>query len=386
MKIVIIGAGLSGLLAAKKLLNNGNDDITIVEKGKSLIDRISDLERQKRYFSPYGEGGRIFFNFKPFILNKDDDNDIEFINILREYNIYNEDGVIKLNCIINLIKSLHNELSKRVRMIYNNAIVDFYDKNSKLGGVVLKNYEHLDGDEFIFSFGLLDKYLYNQLWNNNVGLKSLSTFIPLKISILLKDVKQFEDLNAFIAKKPMVAFNGRISFIDEYQKETNIVELKSSQNLVSFENFSFNNEANNHVNFNLNISITEGELSGFQNSSLKNLALLSLIERNQYEADIQKPITYKNFLEDNIFDEVLSLSISEVFKKSIENLFKDFDDDFKSRMKIHGVSTISLRPIQIISDDKSRSVTFPNVIIIGNAKKNFSNLKSKILDTLKTLH
>jgi hypothetical protein len=141
----------------------------------------------------------------------------------------------------------------------------------------------------------------------------------------------------------------------------------------------------NHVNFNLNISITESELSSFENSSLRNLALLSLIERNQNTANLRTPILYADFLNKNIFDDILSISMSGIFKKSMIRFFKDFDDDFKSKINIHGISTISLRPIQIISDSNSRSITYPNVIVIGNAKKNFSSLKNKILDTLKTI-
>jgi hypothetical protein len=387
LKTTIVGAGLSGLLAAKKLISlNNENEITIIEKGKSIIDRIIDLDGSKNYLIPYGEGGKVLFNFKPFLLDYKDKECKEFINILKEYKLYKKNEVIEISDILALIKSLHFELTQKVNIIYENPVVNFYTKNSKLGGVILENGDRIESDNFIFSFGLLDKFLYNNLWKNNVALRSLSTFIPLKTSIELKSIDELDKLNTFIKNKPLISFDGRVSFLDEYQKETNIVTVNSSENLLSYENFSMNiDKLSNHVNFNLNISITESELSSFENSSLRNLALLSLIERNQNTANLRTPILYADFLNKNIFDDILSISMSGIFKKSMIRFFKDFDDDFKSKINIHGISTISLRPIQIISDSNSRSITYPNVIVIGNAKKNFSSLKNKILDTLKTI-
>jgi len=383
MGITIIGAGISGLLTAFQLINK-NKDVTLIEKGKPISERIINLKDENSYYCPYGDGGRIFFNFKPFIL--DEIKDISFINILKTFNLYPSNNIVTINIMVDLIKDLHFYISERAKTHYNTEVIDFIEKHSKLSGVKLSNGTIIEDDDFIFSFGNLNRLTYKKLLEKGGAISSLSSHLPLKISVKLTSFDEFEEWNRFIESKPFFAFKKHLFFIDEYQKTTKIVPIQTHNRLISYENLSYNMIEYDDIpiiNFNLNISLTQNNLSGFGKHTLRNFAFLSLIEANQAEVKDKMLMSLDDFMDDNIYDSVLTPWLTESFRIAFKYFFIDWKDNFLDRILIHGLSTASLRAVQLTTDSDGRFLTYPNVKVVGNAKEDFNSLKEKILKTLE---
>lgn len=367
------------MIAAYRGIKRG-DNVLLIEKGKSVIDRLIEFKGQQACFSPFGEGGRVFFNFKTFSIAKP--KYLEIRVLFQQLNISINNDLVTIKEMTALIKQLHFYIQEHGTVYYETVVTGFQERCGEILAVEIGQGEVIAGDQFIFAFGNLDRILYAQLWKMGVALTPLNIYLPLKISIPKSD----SALNTFFKDKPIVAFNRRAFFFDEYQDQTRIVPVEINPGFYSCENLAYNRAGVGEININLNLALKRNEITDFDRSSLHNLSFLSLLEQKQGKLRKHLNASLKTFPEHKGYQAILGDEVVQLFHRALIHFFEGFGDDLMARIVIHGISTISLRPIQVTTNQDGYSITLTNVQVVGNAKADFEGLRGKLLDALGIFH
>lgn len=157
-KIVIIGAGVSGIAAAAKLFAKGERDVVILEAQQTLGGRIRTIKEGSsiiEYGAEWimGEKGNILFDMAQ-------DKEVELIPLKTDSDVYvkaNGENIVHVNEVWNK----YMELQPKVRTS-ESVISDFFEQEL----------EHIDGDKSVNR--ALFKYFFESItpvanWSNEIG-------------------------------------------------------------------------------------------------------------------------------------------------------------------------------------------------------------------------
>lgn len=164
-KILVVGGGPSGMMAAISASNNSENEVILIEKNSSLGKKlnltgggrcnITNNRYIEDFFDKVVNNSKFLYSSFYSFTNEDLLNYLNSIDI--EYKVEMENDLkvyTKNDKASDLIDALEKNLKdKKVKIIYNSSVVDLVVDDNTVKGVVLDSGKTIYGDKVILSTG-----------------------------------------------------------------------------------------------------------------------------------------------------------------------------------------------------------------------------------------
>ncbi len=407
-KVLVVGMGPAGLFSSI-LLSEAGFDVTLIDRGKAVEDRIKDVENfwnnRKLDLSSnvqFGEGGAGTFSDgklntgvkdsegrKDFILNT-------FVKCGAKENILYDSkphiGTDDLRLVVTNIRK--NLLENGVKILFSTRFVDLIEKGGKVTGAVLENVltgqiSNIECDKIILAIGHSSRDTFEKLYPRldmcvkpfAMGFRVIHTQDFINKS---QYGEYYEDLyEGLESSSYKLTYQGEERGVYTFCMCPGgyVVNASSEENRICVNGMSDNKRDSGYANSAVIVQIKESDLD--VNDVFSGMKLQRRIEENTYKAGNGKiPVsTFDNFCKDTgydsnlIFDENIIdpdkaikgeytyTDISSIYPGFVNKDFADailyYDRKIKNYAKsnplIAASETRSSSPVKIIRDENLES-------------------------------
>lgn len=372
-KVIVIGGGPAGMMAAIESAKNPNNEVTLLEKndklGKKLFItgkgrcNVTNNKDISEFFDNIPTNSTFLYSSLYSYTNLDTINFFESLGV--PLKVERGDRVFpKSDKSSDIIKAFEKELSnKNVHIMLNSTIKDIVTENNTILKVILKNGKEIKGDYFILATGGLS---YPQTGSTGEGLsfseKLGHKIVEPKPSLIPIELKEewIKELQGLSLKNVSLSIKNKNKTLYEDFGEMLFTHFGISGPIVLSGSHVVNSNSNLKAFINLKPALTEEELdkriqkdfSKYLNKDFKN-ALNDLLPQRL----ISIIIKLSNISEDKKVN-----SITKEERKRLVHLIQNFELNIKG-----------LRPI------KEAIVTSGGVSVKDIDP---STMKSKIINNL----
>ena len=204
-KVIVIGAGPSGLFSALTLVQNGITPI-VIEQGSKVEKREKQVETFRMTGKldclsnvQFGEGGAGTFSDgklttginSPFCSKVLE----EFVNFGAPKEIlYLSKPHIGTDKLIKVIKNIREFIiSKGGKFLFNTKVIDFNITNNKISSVVCKDKNstfEIDGSHIILAIGHSSRYTFFKLFDKGISMEAKNFSVGVRIEHLQEDINK----------------------------------------------------------------------------------------------------------------------------------------------------------------------------------------------------
>lgn len=204
-KVIVIGAGPSGLFSALTLVQNGITPI-VIEQGSKVEEREKEVEIFKTTGKlnclsnvQFGEGGAGTFSDGKLTTGI---NSPFCSKVLEEFTkfgapkeiLYLSKPHIGTDKLIKVIKNIREFIiSKGGKFLFNTKVIDFNIKNSKITSVTCKDKNstfEIDGSHIILAIGHSSRDTFFKLFDKGISMEAKNFSVGVRIEHLQEDINK----------------------------------------------------------------------------------------------------------------------------------------------------------------------------------------------------
>ncbi|MCR4648300.1 MAG: FAD-dependent monooxygenase [Lachnospiraceae bacterium] len=403
-RILVVGMGPAGLFSSI-LLSEAGFDVTLIDRGKAVEDRINDVEKfwntgklDTSSNVQFGEGGAgTFSDGKLNTGVKDSDGRKDFIlntfvkNGAKENILYDSKPHIGTDDLRLVVTNIRKKLLENgVKILFSTKFTDIKEKGGKVTGAVLENVLNgqesvMECDKIILAIGHSSRDTFEKLYPRlDMCVK------PFAMGFRVIHTQDFINRSQYGESYEDIYENlESSSYKLTYQGEERgvytfcmcpggyVVNASSEKNMLCVNGMSDNKRDSGYANSAVIVQIKESDLD--PEDVFSGMKLQRRIEENTYKAGNGKiPVsTFENFVKDTdyesdiIFDENTTdadkaikgeytyTDISSIYPPFVNKDFADallyYDRKIKNYAKsnplIAASETRSSSPVKIIRDD-----------------------------------
>ena len=389
-KPIIVGSGPAGLFCAYMLSLNGYNPL-IIERGKSIENRVSDVETfwsenklNEESNVLFGEGGAGTFSDgklntmvkdKRFMQKKIFEIFIE--NGAPEEIMYDYKPHIGTDILRTVVKNIRNKIiSMGGEFRFETKLTNINYENNKLESIEVNNNEIIPCDVLVLAIGHSARDTFKMLYENNIDMT------PKPFAVGIRVQHKQSDINKSQLGREYIDSIGAMNYKLTYKSSNNrgvytfcmcpggyVVNSSSENGFLSINGMSNYKRESDNANSAIIVSITPDD---FGNSPLDGIEFQRNLEKKAYEVGnglipTQKYIDYKNNILSTslgdikpIFKGSYNLSnINDIFPEYINNSLKEAIDYFSTKIDgynnddvlISAVESRTSSPVRIIRNE-----------------------------------
>lgn len=425
LKVLVVGAGPSGLFAALKLVEYGYKPI-IIDKGEDIDTRDKTIQEfitkgilNKDSNIQFGEGGAGTYSDgklntrikSPYI----DKVFLEFVNNGAQPDILWENkphiGTDKLKIVIkNLRKKI---ISLGGEFYFKNDLLDIIVENQKIKGAIIKNnqnkIENLQLDRIILGIGHSSRDTYKMLNSHKVAMENKAFAVGARIEHLRKDIDEMQ-FGKFAGDEKLGAATYNFTYHNKEEERGVfsfcmcpggvIVNAASEFGGTLVNGMSYSQRNGKFSNSAVVVGIKENE---FGTDLFSGMKFQEDLEKKTYELVENYGALYqsvpdflagkktKDKIETSYQMKKVSYDLNQLFpeviarnlKKALEYWGKQNKIFVSKRANLIAPETRTSSPVRILRDNKGESINIKGLYPIGEGAGYAGGIMSAAVDGLR---